>query len=110
MVWACFGSANRCSGLHLITPGYQIAWKIIAQRDQKQAQKVPKMTLFKSDREVSGVTVEAFWDPRSVYRRRLIPVKHKKVIEKANLNAGNGMNRGVTCHFWKVLCDVPCTS
>jgi hypothetical protein len=82
VVWACFGSANRCSGVHLIAPGSSIAWKSMDDRDLKRAETGSKMTLFKSDWGVSGGTVEAFWDCRRVFSRCHIPVKLQKCIKK----------------------------
>jgi hypothetical protein len=57
LLWACFGTANGCSGPHFIMPGSRIAWKNMIDRDQKQAETGSKTTLSKSDWGVSGRVV-----------------------------------------------------
>jgi hypothetical protein len=85
MVWACFGTPNRCCGVHLIVPGSRIAWKTMDARDQEHAETGSKMTLFKSDWGVSGVSVEAFWDSRSVLRRGLQPIKLQNGMKRYHI-------------------------
>jgi hypothetical protein len=75
MVCACFGSANRHSGVHLIKPGYQIAWKMMDDRDSKQAKTGSKMTLFKTDWGATGRIVGVFGDCGKACRKLIGPYK-----------------------------------